>query len=37
MYKCYQTMWRIYVAKEQIEDENNDISLVKFLNENILT
>ena len=26
-------MWRTYVMKEQIEDEYNDISLVKFFNE----
>ena len=26
-------MWSTYVAKKQIEDEYNDISLVKFFNE----
>ena len=32
-YLRYQNMWRIYVAKKQIEDEYNDISLVKCFNE----
>ena len=33
MYTRHQKLWRIYVAKEQIEDEYNDISIVKFFNE----
>ena len=33
MYTRYQNMWRTYVAKEQNEDEYNEMSLVKFFNE----
>ena len=33
MYTRYQNMWRTYVAKEKIENEYNDICLVKFFNQ----
>ena len=33
MYTCYQNLWGTYVAKEQIEDEYNDMNLEKFFNE----
>ena len=30
MYTCYQNLWMTFVAKENMENEYNDIKLVKF-------